>query len=221
MKKSLCNMPTFIRITISILIFIILYPLKIAVASQYVVIDAEVINIRNNPSLNTSKVIGTTQKGERYALISEKTHVVFANPIENVLYTGGTWYQIKLPNGNLGWVSGSLKFNYKDLSWYTRKSNSGSPLQKETKTFSHKIVIPSQTHALKKSTNVSKASQKTSYIDRPGVIIVGILILAPEILFILGSPSVVVNTAGGDLSAMKAFPWHQKDSEGFSQALRE
>jgi len=55
----------------------------------------------------------------------------------------------------------------------------------------------------------------------PGVIIVGILILAPAILFIWGSPSVVVNTAGGDLSAMKAFPWHREDAEGFSQALRE
>lgn len=189
MKKSLCNIPTFIQITISILIFITLYPLKIAVASQYVVIDSEVLNIRNKPSLDASKVIGTTQKGKKYALVSENTHVVIANPLGKVSYIGGTWYQIKLTDGSLGWVAGSLQFRNRDLSWYTRKSNSGSPSWKETKTFSHKIIIPNQTRTSKQGTHVSRPPQEKSYresfSDDSGLISIGVLVIISIIIVAL------------------------------------
>lgn len=50
--------------------------------------------------------------------------------------------------------------------------------------------------------------------------IIGILPLALGIILIWGSPSVVVNTAGGDLEAMKAFPWHRNSAVEFVKALR-
>ena len=52
-------------------------------------------------------------------------------------------------------------------------------------------------------------------------ILIGILFLAFGILLLIGSPSVVVNTAGGDLSAMRGWPWMRGDAEAFASCLRQ
>jgi len=51
--------------------------------------------------------------------------------------------------------------------------------------------------------------------------VVGVIPLAIGILLLWGSPTVVVNTAGGDLSAAKGWPWQKKDAEEFVEALRK
>lgn len=51
--------------------------------------------------------------------------------------------------------------------------------------------------------------------------IFGIVLLAFGILWVWGSPTVVVNTAGGDLSTAKGFPWQTNAAEEFVKALRK
>jgi hypothetical protein len=51
--------------------------------------------------------------------------------------------------------------------------------------------------------------------------VVGVIPLAIGVLLLWGSPTVVVNTAGGDLSAAKGWPWQKKDAEEFVEALRK
>ena len=51
--------------------------------------------------------------------------------------------------------------------------------------------------------------------------VVGIIPLAIGILLLWGSPTVVVNTAGGDLSAAKGWPWQKEAAEEFVEALRK
>ena len=50
---------------------------------------------------------------------------------------------------------------------------------------------------------------------------IGIIPLSIGILLILGSPTVVVNTAGGDLTSMKGFPWQTKYANEFVETLRK
>ena len=50
--------------------------------------------------------------------------------------------------------------------------------------------------------------------------IIGIVPLAFGILLILGSPTVIINTGGGDLRATKGWPWQTKTAEEFVEALR-
>lgn len=55
----------------------------------------------------------------------------------------------------------------------------------------------------------------------PGMIIfVGIPLGAFGVLLAWGSPTVVVNTAGSDLSAGKGWPWQRGAAESFAEALR-
>ncbi|GBE21506.1 hypothetical protein BMS3Bbin01_00851 [bacterium BMS3Bbin01] len=55
----------------------------------------------------------------------------------------------------------------------------------------------------------------------PGVVkLVGILTAALGVLALWGSPSVAVNTAGGDLSVSKGFPWQKDAADAFVRALR-
>ncbi|GLQ98990.1 hypothetical protein [Dyella mobilis] len=49
---------------------------------------------------------------------------------------------------------------------------------------------------------------------------IGLLILALAVIFLWGSPAVVVNTAGRDLSAARGFPWQRDDANAFVDALR-
>ena len=51
--------------------------------------------------------------------------------------------------------------------------------------------------------------------------VVGIIPLAIGILLLWGSPMIVVNTAGGDLSAAKGWPWQKKAAEEFVEVLRK
>jgi len=51
--------------------------------------------------------------------------------------------------------------------------------------------------------------------------VVGIIPLVIGILLLWGSPTVVVNTAGGDLSAAKGWPWQKEAAEEFVEALRK
>ena len=53
-----------------------------------------------------------------------------------------------------------------------------------------------------------------------GAKIVGVLFLFVGVLFIWGSPSVVVNTAGRDLNAAKSVPWKRDEAKSFVEALR-
>lgn len=53
-----------------------------------------------------------------------------------------------------------------------------------------------------------------------GIIIGGVLVAGVGVLLLWGSPTVVVNTAGGDLEAMKGWPWHRQLAEEFLRALR-
>lgn len=53
------------------------------------------------------------------------------------------------------------------------------------------------------------------------IAIVGVIPLAIGILLIWGSPTVVVNTSGGDLSVSKGFPWQSKFADEFVNALRK
>ena len=52
------------------------------------------------------------------------------------------------------------------------------------------------------------------------VFVVGIVPLAFGILLLWGSPTVVVNTAGSDLSTSKGWPWQTNTAEEFLNALR-
>lgn len=54
-----------------------------------------------------------------------------------------------------------------------------------------------------------------------GVVIVGILLMVVAGLLLWGSPSVVVNTAGQDLSAARGFPWQRNEANAFVDSLRK
>ena len=54
-----------------------------------------------------------------------------------------------------------------------------------------------------------------------GVIIGGLVLIALAGLLLWGSPSVVVNTAGQDLSAARGFPWQRNEANAFAEALRK
>lgn len=54
-----------------------------------------------------------------------------------------------------------------------------------------------------------------------GLKVVGIASLFFAVLFLWGSPMVVVNTAGRDLNAAKGFPWKRAEADGFVEALRQ
>ena len=51
--------------------------------------------------------------------------------------------------------------------------------------------------------------------------VVGIIPLVIGILLLWGSPTVVVNTAGGDLNVAKGWPWQKGDAEEFVDALHK
>jgi hypothetical protein len=53
-----------------------------------------------------------------------------------------------------------------------------------------------------------------------GVVIGGLILIALAGLVLWGSPSVVVNTAGQDLSAARGFPWQRNEANAFVDALR-
>jgi hypothetical protein len=52
------------------------------------------------------------------------------------------------------------------------------------------------------------------------IFVVGVVPLVFGILLLWGSPTVIVNTAGGDLSAAKGWPWQMNAAEEFVKALR-
>ena len=54
-----------------------------------------------------------------------------------------------------------------------------------------------------------------------GVIIGGLVLIALAGLLLWGSPSVVVNTAGQDLSAARGFPWQRNEANAFAETLRK
>lgn len=54
-----------------------------------------------------------------------------------------------------------------------------------------------------------------------GVVIGGIVLIAIAGLLLWGSPSVVVNTAGQDLSPSGGFPWQRTEANAFADALRK
>jgi hypothetical protein len=53
-----------------------------------------------------------------------------------------------------------------------------------------------------------------------GATVAGVVILALAVLMLMGSPSVVVNTAGRDLNAAKGAPWTRGEANAFVEALR-
>lgn len=54
-----------------------------------------------------------------------------------------------------------------------------------------------------------------------GLKIVGMTLVLFAILFLCGSPTVVVNTAGRDLNASKGLPWKRGAANAFVMALRQ
>jgi len=48
----------------------------------------------------------------------------------------------------------------------------------------------------------------------------GLALLFFSVIFLWGSPLVVVNTAGRDLNASKGWPWQRKNASAFVDALR-
>jgi hypothetical protein len=52
-------------------------------------------------------------------------------------------------------------------------------------------------------------------------IILGVLFFAVAFLLFWGSPTVVVNTAGRDLNAVKGLPWQRQSADAFVEALRQ
>jgi hypothetical protein len=50
--------------------------------------------------------------------------------------------------------------------------------------------------------------------------VIGVVLIALAVLLLLGSPAVVVNTAGQDLNAAKGFPWQRGEANSFVEALR-
>lgn len=52
-------------------------------------------------------------------------------------------------------------------------------------------------------------------------IFVGIICVALAIIFLWGSPAVVVNTSGQDLNAAKGLPWQRSEAHAFVEALRK
>lgn len=57
-------------------------------------------------------------------------------------------------------------------------------------------------------------------LGMPGLPILGVVLLVWAVLLFWGSPAVVVNTAGRDLSAAKGLPWTKPKAEAFVEALR-
>ena len=55
----------------------------------------------------------------------------------------------------------------------------------------------------------------------PELAIFGMILIILAGLLLWGSPSVVVNTAGCDLSAARGFPWQRKEANTFVDALRK
>lgn len=54
----------------------------------------------------------------------------------------------------------------------------------------------------------------------PNLAVFGVALLVWAVLLFWGSPAVVVNTAGRDLSAAKGLPWTKPQAEAFVEALR-
>jgi hypothetical protein len=54
-----------------------------------------------------------------------------------------------------------------------------------------------------------------------GFTVLGAVLIVLAVLFLWGSPTVVVNTAGQDLNASKGFPWKRPDATAFVEALRK
>jgi hypothetical protein len=50
--------------------------------------------------------------------------------------------------------------------------------------------------------------------------LLGVVFIVLAVLFLWGSPKVVVNTAGQDLNAAKGFPWKRSEATSFVEALR-
>ena len=53
-----------------------------------------------------------------------------------------------------------------------------------------------------------------------GLKLLGVLFLAVSVILLWGSPLVVVNTAGRDLTAAKGLPWSRKNATAFVETLR-
>lgn len=51
--------------------------------------------------------------------------------------------------------------------------------------------------------------------------VLGFSLFCLAVLFIWGSPYVVVNTAGQDLNPAKGFPWNRSAASGFVESLRK
>ena len=54
-----------------------------------------------------------------------------------------------------------------------------------------------------------------------GVKFVGVILIVFAVLLLWGSPMVVVNTAGQDLTAAKGLPWKRPEATAFVEALRK
>jgi hypothetical protein len=54
-----------------------------------------------------------------------------------------------------------------------------------------------------------------------GLKIVGVVLIVLAVLLLWGSPKVVVNTAGQDLTAAKGLPWKRSAANSFVEALRK
>ena len=53
------------------------------------------------------------------------------------------------------------------------------------------------------------------------LVIFGTVLIVLAIMLIWGSPSVVINTAGGDLSEVLGFPWQRNEANAFVETLRK
>jgi len=54
-----------------------------------------------------------------------------------------------------------------------------------------------------------------------GGVIIGLFLLIVAALFIWGSPSVRINTAGGESRPVRGWPWQREMAETFTAAVRE
>jgi N-acetylmuramoyl-L-alanine amidase len=98
------------------------------------IITVHGLNVRDETSLN-GRVVGKVSKGEKYSILKEENN----------------WYQIKLSNGEKGWVAG----------WYVQKTVTASAHESESSLENENITI------LYNGTNIrSDANAQASVIDR-------------------------------------------------------
>ena len=118
-----------------------------------------------------------------------------------------------LIQNSFGTVTSKRVIYYREKGWFSGGSREDIPLQHVTSVrldISRNIISGLLFLLIALPFISTEGEQK----------IIGIILSVVGVLFIFGSPSVVVNTAGRDLNAAKGFPWKRGEAKSFVEALR-